>query len=275
MNVELPNYTGPYISNGSIQESVEFGDKDPKDALDALSRLHDSAYAKYKDQAHRTAADAIYEKEAKKLLAQFPQLAGDLVLYGNQILRSGSTLAQSISKWGPFGLIIGGVQNMYNLNDYMMNGAKYRKEIQEYYATDPFPNKQVYNPGSQPSKLMGEPYVGPKPTQSTINYKAMEPDLRSRAFVPSQVEQQPEWYSSFFTKFDPFGYRKRKRRRKTQRLYEREREKLTNERIVNTRMDFVPSYVEPPYNYQFKSTYDPFGYPKNRKIKINNRISAF
>ncbi len=53
----FPNYTGPYISNGKLQESVPFGDKTPKDELDALSRLHDSAYAKWDDRLHRSVAD--------------------------------------------------------------------------------------------------------------------------------------------------------------------------------------------------------------------------
>lgn len=135
---ELPNYTGPYISNGKFQESVAFGDVAPKDALDALSRLHDSAYAKYKDQAHRMAADALYEKETKKLVGLFPEIAGDLVLYGNQIARSSSNL---LNGFGLPGLIYGGVKNMIVMNDYMNNATKYKKEITDYYKTDPYYDK--------------------------------------------------------------------------------------------------------------------------------------
>lgn len=133
----LPNYTGPYISDGKFQESVLFGTATPKDKLDALSRLHDSAYAKYSDYQHRVAADRIYNKAAKKLVGQFPQLAGSLVLYGNQTSRAASNLTRGLS-YGPLGFLGGALENMWNLNDTMFNGDSYITEVQDFYATDPY-----------------------------------------------------------------------------------------------------------------------------------------
>ncbi len=141
----FPNYTGPYISNGKVQTSVEFGDKTPKDALDALSRLHDSAYAKWDDRLHRTVADDIYNKEAKKLIGKFPELAGFLVEYGNWTGRSIANIASGYGSAGFVGALYGGVKNLYDLNDYLINGEKTRKEILKYYETDPLIHLQGGN----------------------------------------------------------------------------------------------------------------------------------
>jgi hypothetical protein len=130
------NYTGPYLSDGRIQESVEFGTMDPKSVLDELSRLHDSAYAKWKDSGHRYAADKIYNEEAQKLVSMFPHLAGNLVLYGNAAGNAASNIASS-AVYGPLGLLYGAVKNMLELNDKMVNGSKYRKDILGYYKADP------------------------------------------------------------------------------------------------------------------------------------------
>lgn len=136
MNEYLPNYTGPYISDGKFQTSVEFGTTKPKDELDSLSRLHDSAYAKFSDYGHRAAADAIYNGEATKLKGLFPEIAKNVVLYGNQVGRSASELIKGAS-YGPLGFLYGAVNNMYNLNDYMLNNSKYKKEVLDYYKNDP------------------------------------------------------------------------------------------------------------------------------------------
>lgn len=141
------NYTGPYLSDAKLQSSVEFGTAEPKSKLDALSRLHDSAYAKFDDQGHRTAADSLYNENAQKLMGLFPELAGTAVLYGNQVSRSASNLASGVT-YGLPGLIYGAVKNMFSLNDQLINGDKYRKEVLAYYNTDPM--KDLY----QSSKYM-------------------------------------------------------------------------------------------------------------------------
>ncbi len=137
------NYTGPYISDGKWQPSVAFGEKLPVNELDALSRLHDSAYARWEDVGHRRAADALYFESAKTLGVS-GKVAGELVTKGNQVLRAGENLLESVvsgSKFGPLGtlvgLVYGAVTNMVSLNDTLVNGDRYRKEVLAYYATDP------------------------------------------------------------------------------------------------------------------------------------------
>lgn len=136
------NYTGPYWSDGKFQESVAFGESDPKSELDALARLHDTAYATYKDRGHREAADEIFNREAKKLVGKFPHLAGDLVLYGNYAQRQATQLAKDVTT--PFlGPLLGAAKfaatNVYNANK-MLSGTYLKKEkadIEALYARDP------------------------------------------------------------------------------------------------------------------------------------------
>jgi hypothetical protein len=132
----LDSYTGPFISDGEFQTSVEFGTTKPRNELDALSRLHDSAYAKWPDKLHRTVADAIYNEQAKKLVGKFPELARHLVLYGNAAMRAAANLYEGM-KFGLLGLVAAGVINMYDLHNYMTNQNKIRVEILAYFATDP------------------------------------------------------------------------------------------------------------------------------------------
>lgn len=132
------NYTGPYWSDGKLQTSVEFGESDPKSELDALSRLHDSAYAKFQDRGHREAADMMYEEQAKKLVGRFPSLAGDLVLYGNYATRQAAR-GIGLAKYGLPGLLYFGVDNAIKANK-MINGtylSKEKKDVADYYLTDP------------------------------------------------------------------------------------------------------------------------------------------
>jgi hypothetical protein len=141
------NYTGPYWSNGLVQNSVEWGDKTPTSALDYLSRQHDSAYAKFKDDAHREAADIIYNEEAKKLEGKFPSLAGNLVLYTNLIERRATKTAKNVANGAKFfglpgalgGLIYTAAGNIVDASK-MIDG-KYLKDelkhVRDYYEIDP------------------------------------------------------------------------------------------------------------------------------------------
>jgi hypothetical protein len=149
-------YTGPYWSNGKIQESVEWGDQDPKSQLDWLSRQHDSAYAHFKDAKHREAADLLYMKEAKKLAGKYPELAGNLVGYGNytgrQFAKLGQDVALSTKLTGNplLGVVkygIGGIQDSYK----RINGTYLKNELSDiegFYKTDPF-NKPRPNTGAK------------------------------------------------------------------------------------------------------------------------------
>ncbi len=152
--MKLPNYTGPYISDGKIQESVVFGTTVPNDALDTLSRLHDTAYATYKDYAHRRAADIIYYREAKRLEGLFPELAGISVLVGNQVGSAVTNLVDGALS-GPIGFMIGATKNIYNLADFTMNKDKYIKDVLDLYSKDPVDFSQII--GKRPAEY--NPYI--------------------------------------------------------------------------------------------------------------------
>jgi hypothetical protein len=131
------NYTGPYWSNGKVQESVEWGDSAPQSELDRLSRQHDSAYAKFKDDAHREAADMIYNREAQKLKQRFPSLAGNLVLHGNRAARSvgvGTFM-------NPIGALGGLIYTAGGVIAKSMAGENYLKkeltDVSKYYENEP------------------------------------------------------------------------------------------------------------------------------------------
>lgn len=158
----IGEYTGPYWSNGKLQESVEWGDKDPKSQLDWLSRQHDSAYAHFKDSRHREAADLLYMREAKKLAGRYPELAGNLVGYGNyagrQLSKLGSDVAFSTKLTGNpiLGLVKYGVSGIVD-SAKRINGTYLRNEtsdIEKFYKTDPF-NKPRPNTSAGAVNLVG------------------------------------------------------------------------------------------------------------------------
>lgn len=141
----IGEYTGPYWSDGSIQESVEWGGKTPQSELDWLSRQHDSAYAHFKDPRHREAADLIYMREAKKLAGQFPELAGNLVGYGNYTgrqvgkLLSDTALATKFTGNPLLGVVKYGVGSFVD-NVKRINGTYLKNEfddVKRFYGTDP------------------------------------------------------------------------------------------------------------------------------------------
>lgn len=184
------SYTGPYWSDGKLQSSVEFGKTPPGSALDAESRLHDSAYAHYQDLQHRMAADEIYEMNTRNL-GTVANAAGKAVVYGNQTIRSGMNLGTNVMKYGPLGLIVGAVQNAYNLYDYMVNEEKYVKEVKAYYDTDPIHFKQSTDK-----------------QQLDLNYssgnKIEPPKPKAPLGVSSAEGSKPVRYSG--TSFDPHSY---------------------------------------------------------------------
>lgn len=142
------NYTGPYWSNGKVQTSVEFGEEIPLSQLDKLSRLHDSAYAKYRDREHREAADILYNRAAQQLAENFPQIAGSIVLYGNYANRQSQRLADNLIHYGPLGALWFAAQNIADSNR-MLNGtylSKETQEVEDYYRTDPKSGQVQYDP---------------------------------------------------------------------------------------------------------------------------------
>nr|UHS71954.1 MAG: hypothetical protein 2 [Luteoviridae sp.] len=146
------NYVGPYWSDGKLQESVEWGDKPALNALDELARRHDAAYAHYKDEKHREAADMLFAEEAKKLKQKYgskwasdPQVAARFVEYGNHTIRQVKDLVK-IGTLGPAALpwlIYKQASNMID-NQKRMKGTYLKKEvgdIRQFYETDP--NRKV------------------------------------------------------------------------------------------------------------------------------------
>ncbi len=142
------NYVGPYWSDGKMQESVEWGVKTPINELDELARQHDAAYARFKDDRHRAAADAIFAEEARKLkkkygpkLAEDPAFAAAVVEYGNYAKRQGAKLAPSFIL-GPAG-VFGAAKFVYdNIGDYgkMIKGTYLKSEkenVRKFFLTDP------------------------------------------------------------------------------------------------------------------------------------------
>lgn len=140
----MENYTGPYWSDGKWQESVEFGETPALSGVDAASRLHDSAYAHYTDEAHRTAADEIYSATLKKLKEPNSYLA-DVPLYGNYVKNRAMEMAGDFANGWKYGgiagglgsLIYNGIKGIVRSNDLIQNGKKYRDEVLAYYDTDP------------------------------------------------------------------------------------------------------------------------------------------
>ncbi len=164
----IGEYTGPYWSNGEVQESVEWGDKDPVSQLDWLSRQHDSAYAHFKDSRHREAADLLYMEEAKKLVGRFPELAGNIVGYGNyagrQITKAGADIALATKLTGVplLGLLKYGVEGIRD-SAKRINGTYLKNEradILDFYTKDPYkkvmPNRGQVALGGSLEKVNGD-----------------------------------------------------------------------------------------------------------------------
>jgi len=182
-------YTGPYWSNGEFQTSVEWGDKDPQSQLDWLSRQHDSAYAHYEDRRHREAADLLYMREAKKLVGQFPELAGNLVGYGNYTGRqigklfSDVGLATKLTGTPLFGVLKFGIDNIID-SGKRLNGTYLEDEmndVREYYKTDPY-KKVMPNPSN--IKVKGSLEKVKAPSTKTVQ---MLDGQRREARIPGRI----------------------------------------------------------------------------------------
>ncbi len=139
------NYTGPNWSNGLDQESVVFGEAPALDELDELSRLHDTAYAVYKDERHRRAADNLYAREAKRLGTPLSDAAGNAVQYGNYTMDQGSKLLSNLKTYGPLGVFKFGFDNFKDQLD-MVEGRyleKETKDVLDLYDLDPWKKTRV------------------------------------------------------------------------------------------------------------------------------------
>lgn len=162
------NYLGPYISDGKFQTSVQYGKTRPSDYLDAQARLHDSAYATFKDYGRRRASDSLFSERTKGESLVGAVSAG-AVGYGNQIISAGSNL---LGKTGLAGLIVGGATNMFELHDYMINESKYKKEVLAHYESDPYRDDPDYH--NFTSKIPG--VISPKASIQSAGKTAKPPN---------------------------------------------------------------------------------------------------
>ncbi len=149
------NYVGPYWSDGTLQESVEWGDKPALNELDELARQHDAAYAHYKDERHREAADALFADAAYKLKGKYgdkwaedPKVAATLVKYGNYAARKAAKLPQYASLGG-LGILKYGYDHVKEMTQ-RLDGSYLNKEksdVQRFYDAEKLrrPTKSVRN----------------------------------------------------------------------------------------------------------------------------------
>lgn len=141
----MDNYTGPYRSDGKWQTSVAFGTSVPLDDVDRASRLHDSAYAHYTDESHRTAADILYQEMLAGNVSTKGRIVRGLPVYGNYVknraaeygegFATGMKLAGLPGALG--GVVLTGARNIWRQFDLLNNLDKYKREVTEYYKTDP------------------------------------------------------------------------------------------------------------------------------------------
>nr|WRQ64775.1 hypothetical protein [Sobelivirales sp.]WRQ64841.1 hypothetical protein [Sobelivirales sp.] len=181
------NYVGPYWSDGKVQSSVVWGNREPTDALDDLARKHDAAYAHYKDRPHREAADALFAEEARKLTQKYgkgwaadPKVAATLVQYGNYAQRQAAKLGE-YTKYGTSGiagnLIGAGRFVIGNLLDAgkMVNGTylkQERNDVLKFYGTDPKKVEQERRPeGTTPASWSIKKTPSVVPVSTTVETK--------------------------------------------------------------------------------------------------------
>lgn len=180
-------YTGPYWSNGKFQSSVEFGDCVPIDRVDYESRLHDTAFARYGDTRHRTAADWIYQQRLAKVPGIKSALVRNLPLYGNYL---GADKISGL--FGPLSLLnaVSSLYDIYDLDNQFKQG-KYDSEIADVmklYQEDPLNMGNITAPMAYPDQFEKG---GPKIRRNRILPDSTVQPTKTNTFgvdiTPSQV----------------------------------------------------------------------------------------
>lgn len=169
------NYTGPYISGGKLQSSVEFGEAEALSLLDYFSRLHDTAYAHWPDRRHRYAADLIYHDEVKKLVGMYPAIASRAVKYANIASATTSGPFAFMKDHNPFGL------------------SKVKKEILEYFDRDPafhYYQGKFFKKENKPAKAKWKSkiYVESQPREQP-KHKMQAKQTSERTLINKQAER--------------------------------------------------------------------------------------
>jgi len=195
----MDNYTGPGWSDGRVQWSRKFGASKPKDYLDSQSRLHDTAYAHFKDNAHRRAADVIYERNLRHEGGIGGAISA-LPLYGNYALTRAQDIATNVGgglvKGGAIGAVGGlvrsGINYVGDMNDWLQNREKYVREVEELYRQDPMYGNMVYypKPRRQTTKIIPKRLRGVPETKTTSG--DVMPPVRSNPIdIPSPSTKLP------------------------------------------------------------------------------------
>jgi len=289
----IPNYTGPNISDGKIQLSVPFGTAVPKDKLDALSRLHDTAYARWEDRYHREVADSIFYDDAIKLGSRTADAAAFAVKYGNYIVNSadnlipgiasgaislGAAIAQAVATGGVFGVVYGAVKNLYNVAQHLDDTAT-RKEINEYFATDPHKELQLQNMEWNPDGTAAPRTEVWNPNVTTLNNsknitRGPKPDdffIVSKA-VSYPLQNDPPVYNGYVP-LDGGGVNEMQRKTENYDPYIDIESKPADKLKFKDGKD-VPE-LPPGYNKKlyFVDSYD-WSIRKHKKKKKKNRVYA-
>jgi len=218
-------YTGPFWSNGRFQSSVKFGSNKPIDETDYESRLHDTAYAVYDDDAHRTVADWLYKERLDKIPTLKAKIVKNLPYYGNQ-LNAGhvSGLLSPLSILALYDYIL----RVYNTERKFKNG-EYMKEIadvQNLYKQDPYNMGNILAPAFYPEsfeqpKANNTWLRGSTETNNTWSVTpngGSFPNVSRNSIVPVNLSEDGNMlYTSVYMPYKPL---RKKRRRITQRMVE-------------------------------------------------------
>lgn len=184
----LGNYTGPYVSDGKFQTSVEWGEAETLNPLDEASRRHDSAYARFSDRKHRMAADVLYKLETDRMNGSLPGIAGNAVVYGNEALEQGGDLSTKLTLTraagaNPLaGLVAHELSWLYDMNERLNTRdwlAKEKQEVLDYYKTDPRAKAPIRQVDSAPRQVETTvdvvPTVSHAPAQRGDDFTPVEP----------------------------------------------------------------------------------------------------
>lgn len=222
-------YTGPFWSDGRLQSSVKFGSNKPIDETDYESRLHDTAYAVYSDEKHRTAADWLYKERLDKVPTLKAKIVKNLPYYGNQLTTGHvSGLLSPLSSLAMYDYIL----HIYNTDRKIKNG-EYMKEIadvQNLYLTDPYNMGNILAPAIYP-EAFEEPKsnntwlrgttsneVAPETTWSVTPNGNSFPNVQQNSIVPvPNSEDGNMLYTSVYMPYKPL---RKKRQRITARMVE-------------------------------------------------------
>jgi len=220
------NYTGPNWSNGKVQESVKFGDAVPLNYGDSQSRLHDSAYAQFKDKWHREAADMIYRDRLKGQRG-FYRAVAQAPLYGNYAKNQAKSLGTSVYNgfkyFGPVGAIGGAIvhelQYIKDMQHRLGGLAKERKAVLDFYAQDPLAKTHQLpeNPGQFSRPKTRRNQILPSLDEKRPAYRSDRSNRLMTDYVnshPHQEQNTSVYYPNFADLYRPLGRKKKSKNKK-------------------------------------------------------------